>query len=1060
LWLLSYYFFNLYKNKANKKLVDIFFKSAFTSSEEIDGKELSELKSKLQKKIHQLKTLSNKLPWYLVIGAPSFGKTSIIKSSGLNFPLEQAVQGLLGEKSVNFEWHLSEDAIFLDISRYQKNELWNSTLNITAWAEIIKILHKYKHGKPINGVIIATDIAVLANTKDKEYNAVEALKQRVQELFQHIGIQIPFYLLITKCDQIKGFTEFFGSYTEKQREQVFGFTFPLQSSTNICDSTEAEYNLMITRLNQQLLNRLDQEHDLSKRELILFFAQQMLLLKDSLLRQVRKFFEHPGFERLVKLRGIYFTSAEQNCVNTFDILGSQIAYQFGLPGLPSVLYAKQNRSYFLTDLFRNIIIPDAQIVTEKRFSQKYWLWIKRVFYSILLLVSAGSVIELSRAYFHEKARILNLDNVVQTAIHNPLLANHKSLETNNILSILDTVRKSLEKEVNNKPWLLSYGIYPLPTLNKNINDFKWYFTEKTFLPYIASRLEKLLENNKDQPNFLFMIYKAYIYLEKPRSLPQSWLKSAILSDWQQDPKINPEQKKELKYYLSYLLSKPIMPSKLNTQLVQETRSYLQNVPLSERIYYSLKDQAKHSNLAAIDLVSALGFEGNKLFSSPSRIIIPAFYTSRGYSKIYSKSILITTKNVVSDYLIVSQRGQENLFSTQAISELLKTVDTLYTNAYISQWENALNSLSIKPFNDLNQAINTTRILRNINSPLISLVNIVNENTNISLNNHDQSISQNFIAFKNLAVKTSPANPSSLDLDSVVKTFTELENYLTKINQSANPSLAVFTAAKTIMQGEAVDPISVLYQQAKQAPKPLDKWLFSIADNSWRIILNNASAEIDKVWINEILPKYQQLEAYFPLNSKSSIEASTSDVVAFFGTGGSLESYFQNYIKPFIKADTAPFEWSSLYNHSIEDSNNKLAVIQALLKSKELYTAKNSQGLPFLLKPLTLSANAASIRLQVGDTLIDYRHGPLQTTSFKWSMSTPIDIRISFVDFNDQRHVKVFSGPWSLLKFINSCSLKPSRQPDHYLLAVKIDNYTASFDLYMENAKSLLGATSK
>ena len=59
---------------------------------------------------------------------------------------------------------------------------------------------------------------------------VSQLKQRIAEVNQVFNARLPVYLVVTKADMLAGFTQFFESYSHKEREQVFGFTFDRETS--------------------------------------------------------------------------------------------------------------------------------------------------------------------------------------------------------------------------------------------------------------------------------------------------------------------------------------------------------------------------------------------------------------------------------------------------------------------------------------------------------------------------------------------------------------------------------------------------------------------------------------------------------------------------------------------------------------------------------------------------------------------------------------------------------------------------------------------------------------
>ena len=55
------------------------------------------------------------------------------------------------------------------------------------------------------------------------------LRARLQELHEKLGVRSPVYVLVTKADLLAGFNEIFGALDKEERDQVWGFTFPLRA---------------------------------------------------------------------------------------------------------------------------------------------------------------------------------------------------------------------------------------------------------------------------------------------------------------------------------------------------------------------------------------------------------------------------------------------------------------------------------------------------------------------------------------------------------------------------------------------------------------------------------------------------------------------------------------------------------------------------------------------------------------------------------------------------------------------------------------------------------------
>ena len=61
---------------------------------------------------------------------------------------------------------------------------------------------------------------------------VEAARRRLNELNRELRIQLPVYLMVTKCDLVAGFTEYFDDLAHDGRAQVWGVTFPYEHTLN------------------------------------------------------------------------------------------------------------------------------------------------------------------------------------------------------------------------------------------------------------------------------------------------------------------------------------------------------------------------------------------------------------------------------------------------------------------------------------------------------------------------------------------------------------------------------------------------------------------------------------------------------------------------------------------------------------------------------------------------------------------------------------------------------------------------------------------------------------
>ena len=174
------------------------------------------------------------LPWYIIIGAPGSGKTTLLVNSGLRMPLAQrfgdhTVAGIGGTR--NCDWLFTDEAVFIDTAGRYTTQDSDSAADAAGWKEFLGLLQKYRRRRPLNGVILAVsaqDLLTLQPADREEH--IAAARRRLEELNRELRIELPIYVLITKCDLLNGFNEYFDDLAVEGRSQVWGVTFPIEAT--------------------------------------------------------------------------------------------------------------------------------------------------------------------------------------------------------------------------------------------------------------------------------------------------------------------------------------------------------------------------------------------------------------------------------------------------------------------------------------------------------------------------------------------------------------------------------------------------------------------------------------------------------------------------------------------------------------------------------------------------------------------------------------------------------------------------------------------------------------
>ncbi|MCY2954002.1 MAG: type VI secretion system protein [Planctomycetota bacterium] len=270
-------------------------------------------------------------------------------------------------------WWFSHDAVLLDTAgRLMFEDIPAGTGS--EWEEFLGLLKHCRPHCPINGLLLMIPADKLLTDTSEE---ISRKAGRIAAQFEHVqitlGIRFPVFVVITKCDLIGGFNEFFDSIDDPQRQnQMLGWSNPAKLDVEF-DPKLVDQHLEIVR--QRLLRRrlrllLEpmKADDGSPRRLDQ--VDNLYGLPDNLVRiapRLRQYLETvfvagAWSQKPLFLRGIYFTSSIQKG-SPYD---PELATALGISvnDLPKGRSWDRVRSYFLRDLFIEKVFPEKGLVTR------------------------------------------------------------------------------------------------------------------------------------------------------------------------------------------------------------------------------------------------------------------------------------------------------------------------------------------------------------------------------------------------------------------------------------------------------------------------------------------------------------------------------------------------------------------------------------------------------------------------------------------------------------------------------------------------------------------------
>jgi len=212
------------------------------------------------------------LPWYIIIGPPGAGKTTALRSSGLQFPYAKGgkVKGVGGTR--NCDWWLTNEAIILDTAgRWSTQDDDHEE-----WLAFLDLLRKTRPKKPVNGILLAVSLLDLEGGEEEMSALAKALRDRLDEVTGRLDMVVPVYLLVTKTDLVPGFVEMFGDLRDKERGQIWGVSLPLMASPDErADMLGEQLQELFDVAGQRAFPRLTEERRVDARFKIFEFSQQL-----------------------------------------------------------------------------------------------------------------------------------------------------------------------------------------------------------------------------------------------------------------------------------------------------------------------------------------------------------------------------------------------------------------------------------------------------------------------------------------------------------------------------------------------------------------------------------------------------------------------------------------------------------------------------------------------------------------------------------------------------------------------------------------------------------------
>ncbi len=359
-----------------------------------------------------------RVPWYLIIGEPASGKTTTIRYSKLDL-IGDKQQGVGG--TLNCDWWFTNHGIILDTAgRYVFSE--EGAPDRKEWEAFLSLVRRHRPRQPLNGVIMVipvvrtkgtTDLPLLLPSAeadaerellDRAARDAEKLYQKASQLPQRLGVRFPIYILVTKCDKVPGFQEFFTQAQMEYQTQLLGWSNPEVEAAYAQSMIDRAFETVGRSLERARLEILARETPLAFPDEVFVFPEEFKRLKEPLKAYMDVLFKRNIFQESLLFRGLYFTSGLQDRKPLEGLLGhSEAAAQPG--GAPPgpvgestiAISAAQaplfeSKPYFIRDFYSEKVFSESGLVRPTRARYQQAKRLTSILRAATLVIGVGGLV--------------------------------------------------------------------------------------------------------------------------------------------------------------------------------------------------------------------------------------------------------------------------------------------------------------------------------------------------------------------------------------------------------------------------------------------------------------------------------------------------------------------------------------------------------------------------------------------------------------------------------------------------------------------------------------------
>lgn len=299
-------------------------------------------------------------PWVLVMGEAGSGKRTLLEGVALDRPF--GAEAMPADGAVpDCAWHFFDQGVVLDISGDMISRQDTGPDDVR-WREFTRLLQRHRPERGLDGIVLTIPCTDLTGPDQAPTDVLiakgDALYRRLWDLQQQIGLRLPVYVVVTKCDQVAGFRGFWQQAQKARRREMFGWSnrnnLEAAYGGHLVDTAFAEMSADLQRAYVAAAAELDEPVDPDG---MFLFAGEFQRLAEPLKPYLDRLFRATAYHEAFFFRGLYFVG---DCGVTDELFARAILPPAGRSDLPA-RPVQARRTAFATELFGEKIFAESRL---------------------------------------------------------------------------------------------------------------------------------------------------------------------------------------------------------------------------------------------------------------------------------------------------------------------------------------------------------------------------------------------------------------------------------------------------------------------------------------------------------------------------------------------------------------------------------------------------------------------------------------------------------------------------------------------------------------------------